>query len=385
MRRSTTEDIKEQPLEVTATAIRELLHRPPSSAPVTSVYLNTDGARYPRPADYEARLDNLLRDARRSAAEISAEAAEGVRRDTDQISRWVRSSFERSGVRGLGLFASGGEIFEQFEVAMGVRNIARVSDLPYVVPLQALLGRHHHIAVAIVERDRARIFRYELGQILEHMDVVSDVHGQHDQGGWSQARFQRGIEHEVLLHMKDVSDILLRLHEQQPVDALVVAGPTAEASEFTRKLHPYLTKVLHGEPLSLPLSADAEQLRDTLRGVEQDLVSGRRRELLARLEAGKGQAERDARGIRHVVEAINAKRVDTLFVVEGAGEPGWKSSSGALALHEHEAKAYGEPVAPVDDLIDEVIEQAVLSGASIELFRDGSRLDGQSVAALLRF
>jgi len=150
-------------------------------------------------------------------------------------------------------------------------------------------------------------------------------------------------------------------------------------------LHPYLTKVLHGEPLSLPLSADAEQLRDTLRGVEQDLVSGRRRELLARLEAGKGQAERDARGIRHVVEAINAKRVDTLFVVEGAGEPGWKSSSGALALHEHEAKAYGEPVAPVDDLIDEVIEQAVLSGASIELFRDGSRLDGQSVAALLRF
>ena len=165
----------------------------------------------------------------------------------------------------------------------------------------------------------------------------------------------------------------------------MVAGPKAQASEFVRLLHPYLAKVLHSEPISLPLAADADQLRGRLRNVEQELVSSRRRELLARLEAGKGQAERHARGIRHVVEAINAKRVDTLFVVEGAGEPGWKSASGALALHEHEARAYGTPVAPVDDLIDEIIEQSVLSGASIELFRDGSRLEGHSVAALLRF
>jgi peptide chain release factor subunit 1 len=372
-------------LEVTATAIRELLNRPPSSVPVTSVYLNTDGARYPRSVDYEARLDNLLRDVRRAADELDHEAAEAVRRDAEQISRWVRQSFERSGVRGLGLFASDGEIFEQLEVAMGVRNIARVGDRPYVVPLQALLSRHHHIALVIVERDKARIFRYQLGQIQEHLNVTSDVHGQHDQGGWSQTRFQRGIEHEVLLHMKDVSDILLRLHEQQPFDALVVAGPKTEASEFVRLAHPYLVKVMHGETISLPLAADADQLRDRLNQVEQELVSSRRRELLARLEAGKGQAERHARGIRHVVEAINAKRVDTLFVVEGAGEPGWKSASGALALHEHEARAYGAPATPVDDLIDEIIEQSVLSGASIELFRDGSRLEGHSVAALLRF
>lgn len=372
-------------MEVTTTAIRALLNRRPSALPVTSIYLNTDGSRYPRPADYEARLDSLLRDARRAAAKLGHDAQEAVRADTEQIAKWVRSSFDRSGVKGLGLFASGGSIFEQLEVAMGVRNIARVSDRPYVVPLQALLGRHHHIGLTVVERDRARIFRYQLGQIEEHIDVTSDVHGQHEQGGWSQARFQRGIEHEVLAHMKDVSDILLRLHEQQPLDALVIAGPTAEAKEFVRKLHPYLAKVLHGDPVSLPLEADADQLLDVFRTAEQELVSARRRELLARLEAGKGQAERDARGVRHVVEAINAKRVDVLFVVEGAGEPGWKSASGALALREHEAASYGTPVEPVDDLIDEIIEQAVLSGADIELFRDGTRLDGHPVAALLRF
>jgi peptide chain release factor subunit 1 len=74
-----------------------------------------------------------------------------------------------------------------------------------------------------------------------------------------------------------------------------------------------------------------------------------------------------------------------LFVVEGAGQPGYRSSQGMLALHESEAAAYGEPVEVVDDLVDEVIEEAVRSGAHIELFRDEVRLDGQPVAALLRF
>lgn len=373
-------------MDVTAAAIRALLNRPPSDGPVTSVYLNTDGARYPRPADYEARLDHLLRAVRRRADALDdRDGAQAVRADADRISHWVRTTFERSRVDGLGLFASGGEIFEHLESPVGVRNIARVGDRPYVVPLQALLGRHHHVALVIVERDRARILRYEFGLLEEHLDVESDVHGQHEQGGWSQARYQRGIDHEVGHHMRDVGDILLRLHELQPLDALVVAGPTAEASEFVRKLHPYLAKVLHGDPISVPLAADDEQLRSVLRDVEQQLVSARRRELLARLEAGKGQAERDARGVRHVLEAVNAKRVDTLFVVEGAGEPGFRSVSGALARHEQEARAYGEPVESVDDLIDEIIEQAVLSGANIELFRDESRLDGHPVAALLRF
>ncbi|HSK97683.1 MAG TPA: Vms1/Ankzf1 family peptidyl-tRNA hydrolase [Euzebyales bacterium] len=372
-------------MEVTATAIRELLNRPTTPMPVTSVYLNTDGSRYPRPVDYETRLDNLLRDVRRAADGLDHDAAEAVRRDADQIGRWVRTSFERKGIRGLGLFASDGEIFEQLETAMGVRNIARVTERPYVVPLQALLGRHHHIALAVVERDQARIFRYQLCLIEEHIEMTSDVHGQHDQGGWSQARYQRSIEHEKLLHMKDVSDVLLKLHEQQPFDALIVAGPIAEATEFVRKMHPYLTKVLHGDPISLPLVADPDQFRAALRDVEQDLVSGRRRELLTRLEAGKGSSERVAWGVRHVVEAVNAKRVETLFVVEGSGERGWRSAPGALALHEHEAEAYGTPVTPVDDVIDEIIEQAVLSGSHIELFRDGSRLDGHTVAALLRF
>jgi peptide chain release factor subunit 1 len=372
-------------VDVTAAEVRRLLERPSQETPVTSIYLNTDGARFPRPADYESRLDGLLREARAEAQRREEGAVGAVEADTDAISRWVRSEFDRAGVKGLALFASGGTIFERVHVEMPFRNLARVNDTPYVVPLQALLGRSNRIGLVIIERDKGRVLRYQLGHAEEYQGVASDVHGQHSQGGWSQARFSRNIEHEALHHFKDTAEVLRKTHDSEPFDALVLAGPQAEVSEFEKLLHPYLQKVVHGAHASLPVDVTVEQARDTFAQVEQELVSGRRRELLARLQAAEGQAGKAAKGVRHVVEAINAKRVETLFVVEGAGSPGWRSATGALALHREEAEAYGTPVHRVEDVIDECIEAAVRSGAHIELFRDGSRLGGHPVAALLRF
>jgi peptide chain release factor subunit 1 len=308
-----------------------------------------------------------------------------VNADCDAISQWVRNEFDRADVRGLALFASEGEIFEDVRVALGVRNVARVNPRPYVVPLEALLGRHYHMALVVVERDKARIVRYQLGRAWEYQAVASDVHGQHKQGGWSQLRYEKNIEHEVLHHFKDTFEVLRQLHAETPLDALVIAGPYEEAVGFSKQLHSYLQQIVHDEPISVPPNSSLTELKDRLREVEQQMVSGRRSHLLQRLAAAQGSGEKAARGLRHVLEATNTKRIEVLFVVEGAGQPGYRSSTGMLALHENEAAAYGEPVEPVDDLIDEVIEEAVRSGAHIELFRDEVRLDGHPVAALLRF
>ena len=371
-------------MDVSAAEIRRLVDLPPTGAPVTSVYLNTDGARFPRPADYQARLDGLLRDVRK-AADGQGDQAAAVRADADAISRWVRDEFDRGDVRGIGVYASRGKLLDTVQTALPVRNVAKVDDRPYVVPLEALLSRSHHLALVAIERERARIFRYRLGRTWEWYGVASDVHRRHEQGGWSQKRFQLGIEHEVLHHFKDTVEVLRRLHEDEPLDALVLSGPHHEVVDFTRQLHPYLEKVLHDEQVNLAADAGMEAVKSAFAEVEQTLVSRRRAELLGRLAAAQGQAEKAARGVRHVVEAMNLKRVEVLFVVEGAGVPGFRSSTGALALHEAEAAAYGEPVTPVGDLIDELIEEAVRSGAQIELFRDEVRLDGHPVAALLRF
>ena len=372
-------------MEITREAIRKLVDRPTGRHRVTSLYLATDGALYPRPTDYLTRLDSLLRDARHRVDGYGGAARQGVEADCETIGRWVRDDFDRHGVKGLGIFACNGDVLDVVTSAEPLRNLVRVQDHPYVVPLEALLGRTHHLGLAIVERDLARIFRYRLGRILEHVAVESAVHAKHDQGGWSQANFQRSIAMDVLHQHRSAAQVLLGYHQEDPFDELVLAGPHEEVVEFGRQLHPYLQKVAHGEARSIPLAPTAEQLLAAFQDVEQQLVSARRRDLLGRLAAGHGQAERVARGVRHVVEAANAQRVEVLFVVEGEGVPGYRSATGALALREAEAAAYGGAVEPVDDLIDEVIDRCVRDGSAIELFRDGSRLEGHPIAALLRF
>ncbi len=372
-------------MELTADGIKALVSRPTTPHRVTSVYLNTDGARFPRSADYEARLEALLKDAMASVDDLHGAARDGVEADVAAIRRWVSEDFDRSGIKGLGLFASDGKVFETIVTAEPFRNLQRVGDHPYVVPLQAMLGRHHHIGLALIERDVARLFRYRLGRIVEYEEIDGDVPGQHSSGGWSQARFARSVDNAVMHHFKDAAEVYLRVHEEDAFDALVLAGPTGEVEAFRKVLHPYLQEVVHGDPASISSAATIEEVHEVLDTAEQELVSARRKMLLDRLAAGAGQSGKVARGVRHVIEACNERRVETLFVVEGAGVPGYRSATGILTQHEADAAAYGSPVEPVDDLVDEVIEQSVMAGARVELFRDSSRLDGNDVAALLRF
>jgi peptide subunit release factor 1 (eRF1) len=366
-------------MELTASGIKALVGRPATSDPVTSVYLNTDGARFPRASDYETRLDALLRDVVASADDDSVDA------DAAAIRTWVTDEFNRDGVKGLGMFASGGTIVDRIHTAEPFRNIAKVGDTPYVVPLQAMLGRYMHIGLALIERDSARLFRYRLGRIVEYHEVDSDVPGQSDGGGWSQARLARQVDNAVLHHFKEASDTIRQVHEDDPFDALVLAGPQAEVDQFRKTLHPYLEAVVHGKAAGISSTPAKDDLLKAFAEVEQARVSARRKELLERLAAGDGQAEDTVHGLADVIEACNQRRIETLFVVEGAGQPGYRSATDMLALESEQAEAYGGPVERVPDLIDEVIEQCVLSDARIELFRDDSRLDGDPVAALLRF
>lgn len=370
-------------MELTASGIKDLVSRPVTPHRVTSVYLNTDGARFPRQADVEARLEALLRDAMAAVEHLHGAARDGVEDDAEAIRRFV-GDFDRSGVKGLALWASGGEIFDSLETAEPFRNIARVSDHPYVVPLQAMLGRYSHIGLALIERDVARLFRYRLGRMVEYLRVESDVPGQSDGGGWAQARLARNVEEAVQHHFKDAAEAFRLVHADDPFDALVLAGPHVEVEQFRKALHPYVEQVVHGE-VSLSSNPSHDDLMGAFTTVEQEMVSSRRKDLLARLASGDAPDTKVARGLRHVIEACNERRIETLFVVEGSGEPGYRSSTGMLASHEAEALAYGGRVEPVDDLIDEVIEQCVMAGSRIELFRDSERLDGHPVAALLRF
>lgn len=372
-------------MQLTERNVRTLLDHTREDEPVTSVYADVDGERYPRLDDAVARLAPLFDQAERSVGEHPAPERQTVGLDRDAAMERL-AAVDRSHTSGVALFLASGEVLAELHLPVRLRHQVRVADRPHVAPLQLVLDRAHHLGLALVQRDGAEIYRHQLGHTWQHEDRDGDEVPDHrTHSGSTSLREQRHNQHWVQQHYEAVGEVLRRLHEQQPLDALVVAGPHEEAVEFQRALHPDVAAVVRGEADQLPVEAGAHEVGQHLAEVDRHMRRERTEGLLARLDAAHGQAEQAATGLRDVVDALNTGRVETLLAVAHASAPGYRTTDGALALTEDEAGAYGAEGAVATDLVDELIEQAHASSSAVELVDDEAALGGEPVAALLRF
>src|SRR4051794_29037322 len=136
------------------------------SGPVVSLYLDVDGRRYVRPADYEVHLDRLLRDARRRHGGDRT-IASGL----DAVETFVKGGFERKRTRALAVFAScGSGVYEAIALPAPVRNQLVVNHTPVVRQLEGVLECNPRFGVLLVDRQRARMFVFDRGELVERSE-----------------------------------------------------------------------------------------------------------------------------------------------------------------------------------------------------------------------
>lgn len=175
--------------------------------PFLSLYLDLDLTRFPTPAAREAELSALL-----AHAGAHDEDAKRVRELLHARPDLVRDA------QALAIFScveSGA--LEVVALPQPVEPMAVVDTAPWLEPLVGMITSENW-GVAVVSRRGARLFRGGPRSLVEFAGVEDDVHRRHAQGGWSQARFQRGIEHEVAEHVRHTAERMLRAHRRRPFD-----------------------------------------------------------------------------------------------------------------------------------------------------------------------
>src|SRR5205823_1499547 len=134
------------------------------------------------------------------------DAKRSVERDVDEIRSFVQDRFDRGDTRGLALFScAAAGLWEDVALSRPVRNQAVVGPHPELLQLEKVLEVYESFCTVLVDSEKARIFLAELGRIEDHSDVVDDVPNRHDQGGWSQARYQRHVDEHRQKHLKHVA------------------------------------------------------------------------------------------------------------------------------------------------------------------------------------
>jgi peptide chain release factor subunit 1 len=372
--------------ELDRALLRKLAEWSPGPLSVTTIYLSVDGRLFPRRQDFEVHLEELLRSARVQAESMPREAIRSVERDAEAVREFI-AGFERGNTRGLAMFScSGIGLWEEIELSRPVRNRAVVDSHPDLIPLEAVLEVYESFCTVLVDSAKARIYLAELGRIEEQSDLLDDVPGRHDQGGWSQARYQRHVDEHRQRHLKHTGEVLLRLYKRRQFDHLILAGPQEIVAEFERDLHDYLRKRIRAR-INLPVTTSATEVLERSLQLEEELEHERERETVDRLKADAAAGRQAVMGLSDTLRALGDNRAATLIVAFDLHVPGHECSNcGRLSEKGGRCETCGAEPHPVRDVVESAVAQAVRQGCRVETVTGETSLQEiDGIGALLRF
>jgi peptide chain release factor subunit 1 len=360
---------------------------------VVSLYLDLDPEHFATPPARASQIRSLLDEAARDVdADETLEHDERValREDVKRVQRYLTSGDAPfKGARALAVFCSSrDDLFETVKLTRPVPARVMIERTPYVEPMIDAVQRRRWL-VALVNRRLAILLAGSPDQLTESARREDDVHGQHDQGGWSQARYQRSVEKEVDDHLRETADLVARRWRQERFDRLALGGPGEVVARFQALLPDELRAAEAGDRVEVDLSSatdtEVQAAVDRLAAADEERLE---RQALDRLLDGIGAGGRAVAGAQETVDALNERRVEVLLLeptFDGTGAQ--CPTCGLLLLNGDGAcPADGSGLEPVQHLREAVVEAAVSQDASVmavRQFEDLHRFHG--IGALLRF
>jgi peptide chain release factor subunit 1 len=373
--------------------VRRLARFESREAPVLSFYLNLEPSEFALPHARSTAIRSLVDDAQRRVEGDDRLTHDGRAGGLEAVER-VRElfegpSFSADGAHGVAVFCAAGDgLFEVVKLPRPVPSEVFVGSKPFVEPLVDLAGGGGW-CVLLASREAARIFRGSVHRLDEVLAIAKHpARGQHDQGGWSQPRYQRSVEEDVDDHVKRTAEVLYRRFKRAPFERLVVGA--------TRELFPLIEERLSSElrdRVAGRIDVDVEHSRpDDVLDAARPLIEESQRELereaLERLRSGLPRG-RGASGLEDVLEPLNERRVEALLMREDFSASGamcprcaWLGPEGIDTC-----PADGTAMERRDDIAELAIERAL--GQSAEVLVSRHRADEVAelggIAAILRF
>jgi peptide subunit release factor 1 (eRF1) len=373
--------------------LRRLAELRPDTGRVLSIYFDLDPAQFATGAARASQITSIANEAGKRVEacrdHLDHEELTALREDVERVrSLFNPGSMGAGGARGIAVFACGpAGVLEVIRTPYPVETRVVIGDAPYIEPLVRAGDRERWCVVLVNRRDGRILIGDQDG--LEEVDNVRDeTHGQHDQGGWSQRRYEDSIEEEKRDHLEHVGRELLKLLRRRPFDRLMLGGPAPIDAELEGRLHPYLKERLAGRIQVDVESASPTDVLEAAAPVFEEHRRAREREAIERLRAGIGRGPDGlaVAGLPNVLTALNEQRVEILLLEPGTSGRGWVDPvTGYLAADPGPSPTGGE-LQERENVIEAAIERAIEQSAEVLVLNDQPDLGPHGgVAALLRF
>ncbi len=289
----------------------------------------------------------------------------------------------------MAIFACSAEhLWQVVELPVPVHTRVVINHAPAVGQLESVLREHEPIGVLMADRQRARMFVFELGALVERSELFeempreTDVRGLRDRGG----DHPQALEAHTQQHLRNAAQVAFAVWSQHRFEHLAIAAPDDLASQLEADLHPYLRERLCGR-LAVPVTAGHAEVLAAAQQVETQVERTREARVVDRLREAVAAGRKGVGGLADTVDALGDHRVDTLVVSQGFVAPGWRCQQcDRLAAIGRRCKHCGGEMVEIDDLVEDAIEEALAQSCRLEICVGNADLDVMGRAgALLRY
>ena len=377
---------------ITRDELRQLAELPLSpSAAAVSFYFQPQPPQNKSHRDEAILVKDLVREVLKASDRRGSNGA--ARPDLERILA-LAEQLHGNHARAKAVFAcQESNIWREFDLPPRLRRSQlSVNSSFHLAPLAAFLDSNEpRCCVALIDRERARIFDYFLGRAEERAAVLDQIPRRvrsDGYAGYEAGHRERHVDNGAMRHFKSV---LEQLHAQAVAgafDLLAVGCHNENWPELEPHLPALLRQRLLGRFVVDPAVAGPEQVCDE---IERMLEERRRSEQEALVREVIGEASRNARGslgLRHVLNSLERGEVQRLLLGEQfAATVADCPNCGHLDTRMVRSCAVcGHATRELEDVTDALVARCIRDGVQLVYVRDDADFDrAGNIGALLRF
>jgi peptide subunit release factor 1 (eRF1) len=273
------------------------------------------------------------------------------------------------------------------DLAVPMRNQIVVNHTPHVRQLEAVIHNHERFGVLVADRQRARMFVFEQGLLIDRNEQFEHLPRHDDDGGeWDRDHVRDHSAAMAHAHLRRAAAVAFAVHRERPLDHLILAVPPEFGPEVERELHTYLRDRIAAR-IVLPARSSVARIRQAVMEVDGRFQRTREAGVVDRMRDRLGSGNGAAAGLDAVLGALSQRRVETLLVSEGFVAPGWRCwACDHVDARGRTCPTCGGEMTLVDDVVEEAVEVALSQACRVVTCQENADLDVHGrIGALLRF
>ena len=278
------------------------------------------------------------------------------------------------------------DFFQAVPLASRVNDLVWIDSSPYIRPLAEFQDEYENVAVVVADNKKARIFLVSAGTADSEEVIKGNVKNHVRKGGWSQQRYERRRDKQLLLYAREIVEALVQIEKEEPFRRIVLVG----GKEILHAVHENLPQALQQK-----VAQKALDLRKGEGAVNEDIMElfaeqerESERDLWEKIRAEYLRGGLGVVGLEDVLSAAKTGRVEQM-IVNRTFKPEGRRCRDCENLDvgpvEKCSECGSESLFEVD-MVNEIVELLKLTGAETDFADPIETLtESGEIAALLRY